>query len=85
MSQIVLNFVDGKLTETIVPFDLPVETQEEKQKREISEKIFEYLSYLASTDHKELPCYEPKIGEDVEAIIQLRIERRRFIRENKNA
>lgn len=84
MKQIRLSMVEGKLTESIVDFDLPIETEQEKIQREIDEKVNEYLSYLDKTDKKVLPHYEPKEDEDILEIIRLRTERRRFIRENRN-
>lgn len=74
-------------------FIIDNEQEEKKQKNEDIDKSFyelslliqNYKDYLSDTDHKELPHYEPKNGEDIQAIIQLRIERRRFIRDNKNA
>lgn len=81
--QIRLSMVEGKLTESIVDFDLPIETDQEKLQREIDEKVNEYLLYLDKTDKKVFPYYEPKDGEDVLEIVRLRTERRRFVREHE--
>ena len=53
----------------------------EKIKTSILVKI--YQDYLEDTDHKFYGDYEPKVGEDLEAIRAKRSEARTFIRANK--
>ena len=53
----------------------------EKVKTRMFVKI--YQDYLADTDHKFYGDYEPKVGEDLEAIIAKRSEARAFVRVNK--
>lgn len=50
----------------------------------IAQKVQEAKRYLSDTDFKMIPDYEPKEGEDLEAIRLKRKEAREFIRENKN-
>lgn len=84
MKQIQLKLIDGKLVETVVPFDL-FQSDEEKRIEEIERIRSEYLDYLDRTDKKVLPYYEPTPDENLTEIIALRNERRRWLRENKNA
>ena len=53
-------------------------TEEEQAKFELEAKVQEAKAYLASTDYKVLPYYEPKSEE----IIALRATAREFIRAN---
>lgn len=46
-------------------------------------KINKYKVYLDKTEHKFNGDYEPKDGEDLEAIKVKRSEARKFIRDNK--
>ena len=59
------------------------EKQEEIRKKEINTKITEAKQYLDDTEHKFNMDYEPKVGEDLEAIRTKRREARAFIRANK--
>jgi hypothetical protein len=52
------------------------------EKTAIKDKLAEYKVYLSNTDFKVLPDYEPKEGEDLEAIKTARKEARDFIRSN---
>lgn len=54
------------------------EVEAYEAKKELAFKVSEAKVYLASTDYKVLPDYEPKSDE----IIALRAEAREFIREN---
>ena len=49
----------------------------------LAEQIAEAKQYLESTDHKFLVGYVPKDGEDLDAILALRNEKRWFIRANE--
>ena len=49
----------------------------------LAEQIAEAKQYLESTDHKFLVGYVPKDGEDLDAILALRNEKRWFIRPNE--
>ena len=49
----------------------------------IEQKVQEYKTYLNDTDHKFNVDYEPKAGEDLEAIRAKRKEARDFIRVNQ--
>ena len=53
-------------------------TEEEQEKADLETKLQEAKAYLASTDYKVLPDYEPKSEE----IITLRATAREFIRAN---
>lgn len=53
----------------------------EKVKTRMFVKI--YQDYLDDTDHKFYEDYEPKVGEDLEAIRTKRSEARAFVRVNK--
>lgn len=53
-------------------------TEEEQAKADLEAKVQEAKAYLASTDYKALPDYEPKSEE----IIALRATAREFIRIN---
>lgn len=48
----------------------------------IQNQIAEYKAYLASTDHKDLPRYKAKDGEDLDAIFAKRDIAREYIRQN---
>ncbi len=50
---------------------------------DVSVKVAEAQSYLNSTDHKMFSDYEPKSGEDLDAIKTQRKTYRDFIRANK--
>lgn len=65
--------LEGNITEhEDAPIVLPTEQEI------LAEKVAEAKAYLASTDYKVLPDYEPKSDE----IIALRAEAREFIRTN---
>lgn len=53
------------------------------EKEQIFIKVNECKSYLDKTEHKFNGDYEPKEGEDLEAIKSKRNEVRKFIRDNK--
>jgi len=49
---------------------------------ELMQKINDALLYLVKTDHKDLPRYKAKDGEDLEAIYINRDDAREFVRRN---
>ena len=60
------------------------ETNEDKlEKIKTSMLVRVYKDYLVDTDHKFYGDYEPKVGEDLEAIRAKRSEARAFIRTNE--
>ena len=60
------------------------ETNEEKlEKIKIQMLVKIHQDYLEDTDHKFYGDYEPKVGEDLEAIRAKRSEARTFIRSNE--
>ena len=66
---------------------LIIKTYEEKQEeirlQEIKTQIAKAKQYLDDTEHKFNMDYEPKAGEDLEAIRAKRSEARAFVRANK--
>ena len=60
------------------------ETNEEKlEKIKTQMLVMVYQEYLDDTDHKFYGDYEPKVGEDLEAVRTKRSEARAFVRANK--
>ena len=60
------------------------ETNEEKlEKIKTAMLVMVYQDYLDDTDHKFYGDYEPKVGEDLEAVRTKRSEARAFVRANK--
>ena len=60
------------------------ETNEEKlEKIKTAMLVMVYQDYLDDTDHKFYGDYEPKVGEDLEAVKTKRSEARAFVRANK--
>ena len=60
------------------------ETNEEKlEKIKTAMLVMVYQDYLDDTDHKFYGDYEPKVGEDLEAVRTKRSEARAFIRANE--
>ena len=60
------------------------ETNEDKlEKIKTSMLVKIYQDYLVDTDHKFYVDYEPKVGEDLEAIRAKRSEARAFVRVNE--
>jgi hypothetical protein len=61
----------------------PEFTDAELAKQVLSQKVQDALSFLSSTDYKDLPRYIPKDGEDMNALYAKRDEARVFVRANK--
>ena len=79
---------DYLITEDIQPISLEEieainKAKEDVYKNSIKAKINEAKQYLDETDHKFYGDYEPKVGEDLEAIRAKRNEARAFVRANR--
>ena len=81
--QIAINNNHNKVNEDGTTEHFDFRTAEEIEAQEIARKVAEAKAYLVATDHKVLPDYEPKEGEDLEDITAKRSEARAFVRENK--
>ena len=80
---------DGSQDEFIQEGLIPISDEELAELRAPKEvditaqKVAVAKQYLSDTDFKMLPDYEPKDGEDMEAIRVKRAEAREFVRGNK--